>query len=181
VIDLPVSTEISVKGGKGIWGMPKHQASLDFKVSPQKISAQYDLDGQLATYVEIDHPGRAWFPAKMGAANFCAFRGMLMKSKIFFAGKTAFRLFGGAKARFVVGDHPRVQALKTLGATDAPLFTAFIPEAAGKLDDHYEGWFLTADGPPDRPMEGLESVANLGLGQDWPPAPTAPVPGRTST
>jgi hypothetical protein len=24
VYDLPVSTEISVKGGKGIWGMPKH-------------------------------------------------------------------------------------------------------------------------------------------------------------
>ena len=30
VYDLPVSTEISVKGGKGIWGMPKHQANLDF-------------------------------------------------------------------------------------------------------------------------------------------------------
>ena len=30
VADLPVSTEISVKGGKGIWGMPKHQAGLAF-------------------------------------------------------------------------------------------------------------------------------------------------------
>ena len=30
VVDLPVSTEISVKGGKGIWGMPKHQANLAF-------------------------------------------------------------------------------------------------------------------------------------------------------
>ena len=30
VYDLPVSSEISVKGGKGIWGMPKHQANLDF-------------------------------------------------------------------------------------------------------------------------------------------------------
>ena len=27
VWDLPVSTEISVKGGKGIWGTPKHQAT----------------------------------------------------------------------------------------------------------------------------------------------------------
>ena len=34
VVDLPVSTEVSVKGGKGIWGMPKHQANLDF-VDPQ--------------------------------------------------------------------------------------------------------------------------------------------------
>src|SRR5438094_5352293 len=32
VHDLPVSTEISVKGGKGIWGMPKHQANLNFVV-----------------------------------------------------------------------------------------------------------------------------------------------------
>ena len=31
VVDLPVSTEISVKGGKGIWGMPKHQANLDYR------------------------------------------------------------------------------------------------------------------------------------------------------
>ena len=30
VYDLPVSTEISVKGGKGIWGMPKHHANLNF-------------------------------------------------------------------------------------------------------------------------------------------------------
>lgn len=40
VVDLPVSTEISVKGGKGIWGMPKHQASLDFVVTDTAVSAQ---------------------------------------------------------------------------------------------------------------------------------------------
>src|SRR4029453_7179795 len=33
VLDLPVSTEISVKGGKGVWGWPRHQASLDFVVA----------------------------------------------------------------------------------------------------------------------------------------------------
>ena len=38
VVDLPVSTEISVKGGKGIWGMPKHQANLDFVVSKRTVS-----------------------------------------------------------------------------------------------------------------------------------------------
>jgi hypothetical protein len=31
--DLPVSSEISVKGGKGIWGMPKHKSNLDFKIT----------------------------------------------------------------------------------------------------------------------------------------------------
>ena len=30
IYDLPVSTEISVKGGRGIWGMGKRQANLDF-------------------------------------------------------------------------------------------------------------------------------------------------------
>src|SRR5215212_9051533 len=37
VIDLPVSTEVSVKGGKGIWGMPKHQASLDFRIEADRV------------------------------------------------------------------------------------------------------------------------------------------------
>src|SRR5919204_6580070 len=52
VVDLPVSTEISVKGGKGIWGMPKHQANLDFKVSDGTVSSQYDDDGRLGVWVE---------------------------------------------------------------------------------------------------------------------------------
>lgn len=177
VFDLPVSTEISVKGGKGIWGMPKHQASLNFRVTDKKVSSQYDLDGQLASYLEIDHPGRAWFPSKMGAANFCGFRGMLMKSKIFFQGKTAFRLFGSAKAKFIVGDHPRMKPLTTLGPLDNPIFTAFIPEAHGKLDDYCESWFLTCNEPPSESMEGIESVVDLGQGTQWPPSPEAPVPG----
>ena len=44
VYDLPVSTEISVKGGKGIWGMPKHQANLNYIVGPDKVSSQYELE-----------------------------------------------------------------------------------------------------------------------------------------
>src|SRR5258707_10763358 len=47
IVDLPVSTEISVKGGKGIWGMPKHQDNLDFIITDDIVSSQYDLDGQL--------------------------------------------------------------------------------------------------------------------------------------
>jgi hypothetical protein len=173
VFDLPVSTEISVKGGKGIWGMPKHQASLDFKTG-EKITSQYDLDGQLATYLEVEHPGKAWFPAGMGAANFCAFRGMLWKSTIYFEGKAGFKLFGGAKARFLVGDHPRVSPLKSLGIGEA-MFTAFIPEVTGTLDDHFEAWFLSEPGKAPQ-MQGMESVMDLGQSQEWPPAPNAPVP-----
>lgn len=178
VVDLPVSTEISVKGGKGIWGMPKHQASLDFKAGERFISSQYDLDGQLATYVEIENPGKAWFPMKTAGINYCEFRGMLMKSFIYFQGKSAFKVGKGARGRFVVGDHPRVAPLKTLNIDPNPFFTAFIPFATGSLDDHFEAWFITADQPPQHSSEGLPSVVDLGEGMDWLPAPTAPVPGK---
>jgi hypothetical protein len=176
VVDLPVSTEISVKGGKGIWGMPKHQASLDFKVTPERISSQYDLDGQLGTYIEIERPGRAWFPLSTGASNYCGFRGMLMKSTIYFQGKLAFGLFGNAKGRFVVGDHPRTRGLARLDIAPKPFFTGFLPKVVGTLDDHFECWFLSEDRAVDRAPEGFESVLQLGQGRDWPPAPIAPVP-----
>lgn len=178
VIDLPVSTEISVKGGKGIWGMPKHQASLDFKIGEERISSQYDLDGQLATYFEIDKPCSTNFPLSMSAANYCAFRGMLMKSYIHFKGKVGFNLFSKAKARFVVGDHPRVQMLKTLEMEPDAIATAYLPSIGGTLDDHYEGWFMTEEQPPGEQPEGLESVSDLGLGEEWPEPPKAPVPDK---
>src|SRR6185503_1479161 len=86
VYDLPVSTEISVKGGKGIWGMPKHQANLNYIVGEKSVSSQYDLDGQLAMKIEIDRPKSAWLPMRASAANYSAFRGMLVKSYIHFRG-----------------------------------------------------------------------------------------------
>jgi hypothetical protein len=177
VFDLPVSSEISVKGGKGIWGMPKHQANLDFKVTDQKISAQYDLDGQLAFYAEIANPGKAWFPIRMAANNYCAFRGMLFKSPIYFHGKAAFSLFKKGSARLVIGDHPRVQPLKTLEIGPDPIATAFIPAATGLLDDYTQSWFLSSPEPPTVTPEGMESVVDLGLSEAWLPPPTAKVPG----
>jgi hypothetical protein len=41
VLDLPVSTEISVKGGKGIWGMPKHREYLEFEVGARTVTSRY--------------------------------------------------------------------------------------------------------------------------------------------
>src|SRR5438132_7641316 len=92
VYDLPVSTEISVKGGKGIWGMPKHQANLDYIIGDETVSSQYDLDGQMVMKIEIERPKRAWLPLNMGAINYCQFRGMLMKSQIHFKAKLGFSL-----------------------------------------------------------------------------------------
>jgi Acetoacetate decarboxylase (ADC) len=167
VYDLPVSTEISVKGGKGIWGMPKHQANLDFLVGDQWVSSQYDLDGQLVMRIDVQRPRRAWLPISMAGTNYCAFRGMLMASYIYFKGKLGFSLLKKGTARLVIGDHPRIQALKDLEISEQPLFTGFFPDTHGVLDDHFDCWFLSYRQPPQVPMEGMESVVNLGQSQEW--------------
>jgi hypothetical protein len=171
VVDLPVSTEVSVKGGKGIWGMPKHQANLDFVVTDDLVSSQYDKDGQAGVYVEIERPGGPRLPAAMGASNYCSFRGMLMKSDIYFRGKAEIGLPGRARGRLRIGDLPRVKPLKSLNLGERPLFTVFFPEAHGVLDDYIESWFLPFRQAPGERPEGLESVVELGLGEDWLPPP----------
>jgi hypothetical protein len=173
VYDLPVSTEVSVKGGKGIWGMPKHQASLNFVVNDQTVSSQYDLDGQLAMKIEIDRPQKGWFPIGMGGVNYCEFRGMLMKSYVYFKGKPDFALFKKGGAKLTIGDHPRLKPLKDLEISPDPIFTAYFPETSGVLDDHFESWFISEERPPQQCPEGLESVVNLGLNQDRPEPPKA--------
>ena len=155
VIDLPVSSEISVKGGKGIWGMPKHQANLDFKVTENSASSQYDLDGKLVTFVEIELPKKVWLPVKVKASNYCSFRGMLMRSDIFLDNKAGFNLFSKAKARFIIGDHPRLQALKNLEIEDC-MATLYLPAIHGTLDDHIESWFLTTEQLPKEIPQGME-------------------------
>jgi hypothetical protein len=166
VYDLPVSSEVSVKGGKGIWGMPKHQASLDFIVDDQWVSSQYDLDGQLLMRVDVKRPSSAWLPLNMGAVNYCAFRGMLMASNIYFKGKLGFHFMKRGSARLTIGDHPRIRALKDLEIGERPLFAGYFPDTQGVLDDHFECWFLS-EGTPPKPMEGLDSVINLQQRQDW--------------
>ncbi len=174
VVDLPVSSEISVKGGKGIWGMPKHQANLDFVISKRTVSSQYDLDGQLAVRIEIDRPRFAGLPVAAASANYCAFRGLLMKSYIYFRGRAGINLPFSRSARLLIGDHPRVAPLKQLGIGERPLLTAWLPETAGVLDDHFESWFLHYDQPPPDVPEGLESVVDLGQSQAWLDPPNDP-------
>lgn len=180
VVDLPVSTEVSVKGGKGIWGMPKHQARLDFVETDRTVSAQYeDLDGRLGAYVEIERPTATALPLRMAAANYCAWRGMLWRSVIYIDAVGDVAVGPGARARLVLGDAPGVAPLKALGIGDRPLFTAYLPQARGVLDDHTDLWFLTAPTLGDvdaataagRHGEPLESVVGLGRGEQWPPAP----------
>jgi hypothetical protein len=173
VFDLPVSTEISVKGGKGIWGMPKHQANLNYIIGPDKVSSQYDLDGQFGMKIEIARPKSAWLSMSTAAANYSAFRGLLVKSRIYFNGKMGFSLLKKGAAKLTIGNLPRLQPLKELDINPEPFCTAFIPEATGTLDDYFESWFLTFDKLPAKPPEGMESVVNLGLSEQWlsPPKP----------
>jgi hypothetical protein len=172
VVDLPVSTEISVKGGKGIWGMPKHQANLDFIITDKTVSSQYDKDGQLGMKIEIERPASAWLPLSVGATNYCEFRGMMMRSRIFFKSKCGFSLFKKGSATLTLGDHPRVQPLKDLEIDPNPVMTAFLPNTRGVLDDSCESWFVLYDEMPTVAPEGLESVVNLGLGEVWLPPPS---------
>lgn len=174
VVDLPVSSEVSVKGGKGIWGMPKHQAYLEFDVGARAVASRYYLDGELAVGIEIRRPWFCGIPMAAGASNYCQFRGMLMKSNIHFRGRGGFNLPFTSSARLTISDHPRVAPLKALEVSHKPLFAAFLPDTRGTLDDHLESWFLSYERPPSTAPEGLESVADLGLSQEWlePPAPS---------
>jgi hypothetical protein len=167
ILDLPVSTEISVKGGKGIWGMPKHQANLDFIEGPEIISAQYDQDGQMVMRLDITRPKRIIMPMNMGAANYCRFRGMLMKSYIYFKGKAGLTLFKKGAAKITLGTHPNADQLRFLEIEADPIFTAYLPKTTGILDDYFESWFLSYPELPEKTGEGLESVYHLGYGEEW--------------
>ena len=172
VVDLPVSTEVSVKGGKGIWGMPKHQANLAFEITDDQVMSHYEKDGQFAFRIEIHRPKSASLKLKIGTTNYCRFRNMLMASYIYFQSKVGVNLFGKAKANLYIGDHPRVSFLRDIGINPDPFFTMFMAQANGILDDHFDCWFMTYDDPPKTMPEGLESVYGLGLSEAWldPPA-----------
>lgn len=183
VVDLPVSTEVSVKGGKGIWGMPKHQAPLDFVIGEEWVSSQYDLDDQLVLRVDVRKPRSSWLKMSLGAANYCAFRGMLMKSYIYFGARVGVRLLDKNAARLTFGDHPRIAPIKALDVSPNPIFAAYLPDSSGVLDDYFECWFLTDENPIGQPYgEGFDSVFHLGKSQEWPPPPKRQtVPGVPPT
>ncbi len=172
ILDLPVSSEVSVKGGKGIWGMPKHKANLDFIVTDNMVSSQYEKDGQFAFRIEMTRPKSSSLKLQVGAVNYCRFRNMLMASYIYFNTKAGVNLFSKAKANLYIGDHPNVSFLRDIDINPDPFFTMYMPHANGILDDHFKCWFMTYDEPPEKMPEGLESIYDLGLGEDWLPAPS---------
>jgi acetoacetate decarboxylase len=171
VYDLPVSSEISVKGGKGIWGMPKHQAYLEFEVESRRAASRYWLDGQVVVEVEVRRPRFGGLPLRSTGVNYSAFRGMLFRSWIHFRSRAELNPPLSRAARLEIGDHPRVSQLTALGIARRPLFAAFLPEVSGAIDDHVESWFLSYEEPPTVTPEGLESVVGLDLSRAWLPRP----------
>ena len=111
----------------------------------------------------------------MGAVNWCTFRGMLMKSSIYFSDRAEMAVGPLAKATLLLGDHPRMDPLRRLDISAKPVFTACMPHSSGVLDDHMETWFTTwADAPdPEQPPEGLEKVFGLPNSTAWLDPPTA--------
>lgn len=176
VWDLPVSSLVSVKGGKGIWGMPKHQANLDFRVDDREMSSQYDLDGRLCMRITVARSkGPKIRLSSFPAVNYCQFRGLLMKSTIYFSGEVEIGVGPSAKAQLLLGDHHRMDPLRVLDISSRPLLTLTLPHVSGALDDHFEGWLLTSRAPldPDDPPPGLETVVDLPNDESWLASPTA--------
>lgn len=171
ILDLPVSTEISVKGGKGIWGMPKHQANLDFIVTDTVVSSQYEKDGKFAFRIEMDRPRSPSIHLRIGSINYSHFRNMLMASYIYFDSRASINLMSKAQARLYLGNHPKVARLHTLNIEAKALFTAFLPSSQGILDDHFECWFINYDTPETDLSEGISSVCTLQNKQEWLPDP----------
>lgn len=166
IYDLPVSSEISTKGGLGIWGMPKRQANLDYQIGDDWVSSQYDLDGQMVMRLDVKKPSRAWLPVAVRGVGYGSFRGLLSKSYVHLHGQAGFTL-GAGGARIALGTHPRAKALEPLRISPEPFISGFLPDPRGYLDDHVETWFLTHRQAPAVAAEGLREAVSLGLSQDW--------------
>jgi hypothetical protein len=175
IYDLPVSTEISVKGGLGIWGMPKRRANLDFVIGQDVVSSQYDLDGHVVMRIDVPR-NRAVIPFRMRGVGYGAFRGLLTKSYIGLRGRMALAKRDGV--RLLVGDHPRCDPLKHLDINPKALFAGFVPSSRGILEDHIETWYLTGREPMGVSETGLKDVVDLGLSEEWLPPPNRELTDR---
>lgn len=166
IYDLPVSSQISVKGGLGIWGMPKRQANLDLVVDDDWVSSQYDLDGELVVRLDVRRPRSTPIPVAVHGVGYGAFRGLLTKSYVYLKGRAGFS-FGKGAARLVLGTHARAKPLAKLDIDPEPFFSGFIPSSRGWLDDHVETWFLTDRTVVAEAEDNLRDVTGLGLSQAW--------------
>ena len=95
-----------------------------------------------------------------------------MRSFIRFRSKVGMHLMKPRAARFLLGDHPFAEPIRSLQHHEEPLFVAHMPSLHGVLDDYFECWFVTQRDRPEQPIgEGLETTYPLGYSQSWPDPP----------
>jgi hypothetical protein len=124
------------------------RANLDFRIDDRTVYSQYDLDGYLAMRITIRKPQWTRLPIRTSAANVCQFRGMLMKSSIYFHGRIGVGLPGAAK--LLIGDSPRTAPLKELDISPRPLYTAGHVERTGGAAPGGPGRGTTERRPPQQ-------------------------------
>ena len=91
-----------------------------------------------------------------------------MRSFIYIKAKVGFHFMKRGSARFILGDHPQSEILRSLEHNPEPLFSGYIPEAFGVLDDYFDCWFITSKNKPEEPFgDGLEKTYPLGYSEDW--------------
>ncbi len=185
IVDLPVSTEISVKGGRAIWGMAKRQAALDFVCDDDVVSSRYLLDDQLVARIDVPRPRRTPVPFRLAGVGYGAWRGLLTRSRIRMQGRAGVALRRREPGTLTLGDHPRADVIRRLDPSPRALWSAYIPDAVGVLDDYVESWFLTGDEAAPAPDFGLDEVVSLSFSQKRLPVPVRsprlPDPDRPAT
>ena len=86
VVDLPVSSRDLGQGRQGHLGHAQAPGQPRVRRARRTVYSHYDLDGEFCCRIEVDRPRLKGLPLRASAANFCAFRGMLFKSRISFKG-----------------------------------------------------------------------------------------------
>ena len=114
----------------------------------------------------------------IAAANYCQFRGLLMKSYVYMRGKASLALGPSAAGTLELGDHPNARRLAELGIAPKPLFTAFFPSSTGVLDDHFESWFLSSEHAPRDPARRARERDRPGARRGLARAPETSLAGR---
>ena len=177
VVDLPVSTRDLREGRQGHLGHAQAPGEPGLPSSTEQHRQQPVRPGRPAGGAHRDRPARqAWLPLRDRRRQLLRVprhadevRHLLPRAS------SAFRLGKKASARL----HPRGPSARAAAEGAGHLARSrsspgFLPSSSGVLDDHFESWFLTyPDAARHTQPEGLESVVNLGLGQQWLTPPTA--------
>ena len=145
--------------------MPKHQANLDFVVSSGSSRASTTSTASSRCGSRSIGPGSPASRSPPPAVNYCAFRGLLMKSSVYFRGRAGINLPFARSARLLIGDHPRVAALKRLKIGARPILSAWFPRDPRRPRRSLRGLVPLPRGASRAPSRGPRERRRPGAGQ----------------